>query len=212
MSAELDLEYSDMDADDSRKTTPGHSRKLAELDAPLSEVAAALCPLGLLLSAERKVQWCNAAFAAMFGYAVSELVGRSLVILYPSPADFERIGERGLHVLIERGTYDDERLMRLRDGTLRWFRVHGQSQDLADPFRLASWVFEALPAGADVAKLTPRERDVLADMKRGLTAKQCALELGLSPRTVEKLRARLRERYGAHNAATLIARVAGLPG
>jgi DNA-binding NarL/FixJ family response regulator len=115
-------------------------------------------------------------------------------------------------VLIERGTYDDERLMLLRDGSLRWFRVHGQSQDFADPFRLASWVFEALPAGADVAKLTPRERDVLTDMKRGLTAKQCALELGLSHRTVEKLRAQLRQRYGVHNAATLMSRIVGLPG
>ncbi len=197
---------------DSRKTTPGFSRDPVEPASPLSDVAAALCPLGLLLSAERKVQWCNATFAAMFGYDFGELVGRNLLMLYPSPSDYERIGERGLHVLVERGTYDDERLMRLRDGSLRWFRVHGQSQDFAEPFRLASWGVEALPAGADVAKLSPRERDVLADMKRGLTAKECARELGLSPRTVEKLRAKLRQRYGAHNAATLISRVAGLPG
>jgi PAS domain S-box-containing protein len=196
----------------SRKTTPGYSRALANSVASPGELAASLCPLGLLLSENRTVAWCNAAFAALFGYAVEELVGRSLEMLYPSATDFDRIGGRGLHVLTERGTYDDERLMRLRDGSLRWFRVHGRALDLSEPFRLASWVFEALPAGADLAKLSPREREVLADMKRGLSAKQSAAGLGVSHRTVEKLRARLRQHYGVHNATSLMSRIAGMPG
>ena len=200
-----------MSAPDSRKTTPGIPRNPPAGDLPDADTTAALCPLGLLLTAHRHVRWCNAEFAALFGYAVEELAGQSLELLYPSTADFERIGGRGLLSLTERGTYDDERLMRLRDGSLRWFRVHGRSLDAADPFRLASWVFEALPTGADVAKLTPRERDVLADMKRGLSAKQSAGELGLSPRTVEKLRAHLRQRYGVHNATSLMNRITGLP-
>ena len=104
-----------------------------------------------------------------------------MLMLYPSPTEFERTGRRGLPVLIRSGSYADERLMRLRDGTLRWFRVHGQTEDLADPFRLASWVFEPLPAGADVAKLSAREREVLAAMKQGLTAKQCALAARTEP-------------------------------
>ncbi|MDO9315016.1 MAG: LuxR C-terminal-related transcriptional regulator [Burkholderiaceae bacterium] len=200
-----------MSAPDSRKTTPGISRSPLVEASPPGDLALSLCPLGLLLSAHRHVRWCNAEFAALFGYTVEELTGCSLEPLYPSPVDFERIGGRGLHGLTERGTYDDERLMRLRDGSLRWFRVHGRSLDPTDPFRLASWVFEALPTGADVAKLTPRERDVLADMKRGLSAKQSASELGLSPRTVEKLRAHLRQRYGVHNATSLMSRITGLP-
>ena len=52
---------------------------------------------------------------------------------------------------------------------------------------------------------------MLADMKRGLSAKQSAGELGLSPRTVEKLRAHLRQRYGVHNATSLMNRITGLP-
>lgn len=204
-----------MSAPDSRKTTPGIPRNPpadalahALVDA---DTTAQLCPLGLLLTANRHVRWCNSEFASLFGYTVDALQGQSLELLYPSTADFERIGGRGLLSLTERGTYDDERLMRLRDGSLRWFRVHGRSLDATDPFRLASWVFEALPTGADVAKLTPRERDVLADMKRGLSAKQSAGELGLSPRTVEKLRAHLRQRYGVHNATSLMNRITGLP-
>lgn len=201
-----------MSAPTSRKTTPGFSRLPASGSASPAALAADLCPLGVLLAADRQVTWCNTAFADLFGYSVDELIGRSLEMLYPSPADFERIGGRGRNVLTERGTYDDERLMRLRDGSLRWFRVHGRALDPAEPFRMASWVFEALPAGADVAKLTPREREVLADMKRGLSAKQSAAELGLSPRTVEKLRGQLRRRYGVHNATSLMSRIAGMPG
>jgi DNA-binding CsgD family transcriptional regulator len=68
-----------------------------------------------------------------------------------------------------------------------------------------------MPTGADIAKLAPRERNVLADMKLGLSAKESARKLGISPRTVEKHRARLRQRYGVRNAASLISRIADLP-
>ncbi len=38
-----------------------------------------------------------------------------------------------------------------------------------------------------------------------------ARELGLSPRTVEKLRGRLRAHFGARNAAELMSRIGGMP-
>ena len=41
---------------------------------------------------------------------------------------------------------------------------------------------------------------------------EAAKALGLSPRTVEKLRAGLRAKFGAHNAVELMSRVSGLPG
>ena len=36
-------------------------------------------------------------------------------------------------------------------------------------------------------------------------------ELGISPRTVEKIRAQLMERYGVHNAVALMSRISGMP-
>jgi FixJ family two-component response regulator len=39
---------------------------------------------------------------------------------------------------------------------------------------------------------------------QGLTNKQIALELGISPRTVESYRARVMERMGAKNLAELV--------
>jgi DNA-binding CsgD family transcriptional regulator len=35
--------------------------------------------------------------------------------------------------------------------------------------------------------------------------------MGISPRTVEKLRGNLRTKYGVHNAAELMSRIGGLP-
>jgi two-component system response regulator FixJ len=49
----------------------------------------------------------------------------------------------------------------------------------------------AVRAGAMVEKLTPRERDVLSGLTMGLPNKHIALQLGISPRTVEIHRANL---------------------
>lgn len=49
----------------------------------------------------------------------------------------------------------------------------------------------AIRAGALVQKLTPRERDVLSGLTMGLANKHIALQLGISPRTVEIHRANL---------------------
>lgn len=195
------------DAAASRRNTP-EDPPGADADARLG---VELCPLGLLLLRQRRIAWCNERFAADFGYTSDELLGQCTAMLYPSQDEYERIGDRGLKVMRASGEYGDERLMKRRDGLLQWFRVHGRALDRERPFDVTSWVFEPLAAGVDAHRLTPREREVLAAIGRGLTAKQCAKELGISPRTVEKFRARLRERFGAHNAAELVSRVSGLP-
>lgn len=170
-----------------------------------------MCPLGMMLSAHRRIAWCNEWFANLFGYTIDQLVGQSLLMLYPSSREFQRIGDRGLKVMIATGDYQDERLMRKRDGSIQWFRVHGRAHDRADPFSMASWTYEPLISGVDAARLTPREREVLSGIARGLTSKQCGKELGISPRTVEKLSAGLRQRFDVRNTVELINRVGGLP-
>lgn len=193
-----------------RKTTLYEVTRPAD-SSVLSAALVDLCPLGLMLSSNRKVMTCNQRFANMFGYSVAELCGQDLGILYPSEVEYQRIGERGLQVMTQMGEYHDERLMRRRDGMTQWFRVHGNTSDLSNPFGEACWVFEPLTSGADLSRLTPREREILAGMSRGHTAKEAAKALGLSPRTVEKLRAGLRAKFGAHNAVELMSRVSGVP-
>lgn len=54
------------------------------------------------------------------------------------------------------------------------------------------------------AQLTPRERDVLQLIAGGKSNKEAGRELGISPRTVEVHRARVKEKLGARNTADLV--------
>ena len=60
---------------------------------------------------------------------------------------------------------------------------------------------------ARVAELPPRQRQVLDLVTEGLSSKQIAQRLGLSPRTVDNYRAFLMERLGASNVADLVRKV-----
>jgi FixJ family two-component response regulator len=60
------------------------------------------------------------------------------------------------------------------------------------------------------ARLSPREREVLAQVVQGLTAKEIARVLALSPRTVETHRANLAAKLETESLAQLIRRYATL--
>jgi FixJ family two-component response regulator len=60
------------------------------------------------------------------------------------------------------------------------------------------------PAESAMAKLSVRERQVMALMIRGLHNRQIALELGISPRTVEVHKARVMEKLGAKNLVEFV--------
>jgi two-component system response regulator FixJ len=73
---------------------------------------------------------------------------------------------------------------------------------------------QAPSAAALLRALTPRERDVLDGVARGLTNKAIAAELGISRRTVEAHRESLMRKLEIHNVAglTRFALEAGLAG
>lgn len=58
-----------------------------------------------------------------------------------------------------------------------------------------------------MAECTDRERDVAAGLVRGLSNKQIGQELGISFRTVEIHRARLKRKLGASTLAALLERI-----
>lgn len=58
-----------------------------------------------------------------------------------------------------------------------------------------------LPTVADLKRLTQRQQDILFLVSQGQSSKECAVELGLSPRTVEHQLLAIRSKLGAKNVA-----------
>jgi two-component system, LuxR family, response regulator FixJ len=58
-----------------------------------------------------------------------------------------------------------------------------------------------------IAELSPRQKEVMNLVAEGLSNKQIALRLGISPRTVENYRAWVMERMDAGNVAELVRKV-----
>jgi two-component system response regulator FixJ len=58
-----------------------------------------------------------------------------------------------------------------------------------------------------VEELSPRQKEVMHLVAEGLSNKQIAAQLGISPRTVENYRAWVMERMGAANVADLVRKV-----
>lgn len=189
---------------------------IPEPSAPLPDyrLAFQLAPVGLVLSRERHMVDCNQRVCEMFGATPEQLIGQSFRILYPSADEYERIGARMVPILNAHGVYADNRVMRrlggAQAGETFWCHVTGRAIDREAPHAAGIWTFEDLSAQRPVtAALTPREREVAAQLMRGLTSKEIGRELGISPRTVEIHRARLMRKYRASTSTDLVHRLMG---
>ena len=164
-----------------------------------------LAPVGLALSRNRTMVDCNRHLCEMFGASRELLVGQSFLVLYPSVAEFERIGTRMTPILNRQGTYADERIMKRASGETFWCHVTGRALVPTSPHEAGIWTFDDLSSRRSVkAELTAREREVAAHLMEGLTSKEIGKALTISHRTVEIYRARLMRKYKASNAGDLV--------
>lgn len=171
-----------------------------------------LAPIGLAVSRERQIVDCNRHLCEMFGATREQLMGQSFRVLYPSADEYERTGARITPIMNAKGHYADDRIMRRMDGRFKgeifWCHVTGRAFDRQAPHAAGIWSFEDLSARRSVhASLTPREREVAAQVMQGLTAKEIGRALGISHRTVEIYRARLMRKYQASTTADLVHRL-----
>lgn len=184
--------------------------------APDYRLAFQLAPVGLILSRQRHIVDCNERVCEIFGATPAQLVGQSFRILYPSADEYERIGERMAPILNAHGVYADNRVMQRVGGAHAgepfWCHVTGRAIDRRAPHDAGIWTFEDLSAQRPIgAVLTPREREVAAQLTRGLTSKEIGRALGLSHRTVEVHRAKLMRKYRASTTADLVQKLMGGP-
>ncbi|WP_028216798.1 PAS and helix-turn-helix domain-containing protein [Paraburkholderia oxyphila] len=174
------------------------------------QTAFHLAPIGLVLARERIIEDCNEQVCAIFRCPREALIGQSFLVLYPSEVEFERIGERIPPIMTAQGSYADDRIMKRADGELFWCHVTGRSLDRAEPHAAGVWTFEDLSATRRVAvELTPREREIAAQLVTGKTSKQIGKILDISSRTVDIYRARLMRKYDTGNATELLQRLLG---
>lgn len=164
-------------------------------------------PVPIVFAAHRIIRDCNAPFAALFGYDRTEMIGVSFRQLYQDVGDFVRVGELWRSHLAAGVIYFDERVMRRKDGSTLWCRVHGRSNTPDDPFAEAIYCFEPMQRGILPTEhvLTGRQRQILMLVAQGRTSAEIAAELRLSRRTVEAHRARLMKTIGVRNGAELMA-------
>lgn len=162
-------------------------------------------PIGLVLSRQRLMVDVNQEVLAMFGAQPDQMVGHSFEVLYPSPEEFQRTGERISTRLDAQGRYADERVMKRMNGELFWCHVTGRALDPAAPHASGIWSFEDLSARRVLkVDLTPREREIAALLVEGLTSKGIGKRLTVSPRTVDVYRARLMRKLGAATTTELV--------
>ena len=176
------------------------------------QLAFEMAPVGLVLSRNRSIVDCNPHLCDMFGASREQLVGQSFLVLYPSVAEYERIGARMIPILNAKGLYADDRIMKRADGRNKgetfWCHVTGRALNRDAPHESGIWTFEDLSSRRPVtAELTAREREVAAHLMDGLTSKEIGRALVISHRTVEIYRARLMRKYKASTTADLVHRL-----
>lgn len=178
----------------------------------LNMLAFEMAPVGIVLTEDRIIRACNPCFARMFRTQREKLIDRSFAILYPTHEEFLKIRNVGVKPLRETGVYSDERIMARADGSLFWCRVRGVTlTESGDPLAKAVWSFADLSRERPVGDLTTRERQIVMHLGEGMTSKQIARLLDISPRTVESYRARLLKKYKAANVAELLSHLGGMP-
>lgn len=158
----------------------------------------------------RRIVELNASLERLFGYRRDDLIGRSAQRLYPSMADFKRLGEACESKMRETGAtfWEDERFMQKSAAEVFWARARGITLSPEDTFALMIWTFDRLEdRHYRSVRLTPREREIAPLIGQGLTSRMIGERLGISTRTVETHRARLMKKFGVHNTAELVSQI-----
>lgn len=166
-------------------------------------------PVGIVLAENRVIRSCNKTFANMLGYHVENLVGQSFRMLYGSDDEFEHVRDVGLTHLKKNEIYEDERMVRHHDGHSLWCWFRAQALYADNPLARVVMSFTQ-NLDATSIRLTKRERQVLGMMNQRMSSKEIAVELCLSPRTVDDVRARLIKRFGLRRATDLLGKMRNL--
>ena len=99
----------------------------ARLEQVMREQAAVLDSevVGIVKTRARIIEWCNAAFEHMLGYATGDLQGKPTHLVYADEAAYRTLGEAAARVLRDGGALRTELRFMRRDGSVGWSDVTG---------------------------------------------------------------------------------------
>ena len=165
-------------------------------------------PVASIIARKRNMVECNARALSMFRATGEQLKGASFALLYPEQKDFIGAAEHFGPLLSRHEDFHDDRIMRRLDGSHFWVTVRGYGFSEEAPYDLTAWVFTEVadpgrPLPARVV-LTRREREVATLLVDGMTSKQAARVLAISPRTVDIHRCSLLKKYAVNSTVELV--------
>jgi len=111
------------------------SRDVSASEQTRLEVEAILNTVSLAIAfvRQQRIVRINARHREMFGYGEDELRHATLSVLWPDPAEFQRMRRAAITRLRHRHGYECETRLKRRDGSLLWVRLQAQSVDPANP-------------------------------------------------------------------------------
>lgn len=175
-----------------------------------NKLAFDFSPAPLVVLSYRHMVEINTAFANMFGYEREALMNQSIVKIFPSIEDYEKVGQDALDSFSKKQSlfYSDQRFMQHKNGELFWVQTHGRTLTPEDPFKLMVWHFERKNQNAlSKQKLTKRESEITQLIVNGFTCKEIARKLDLSHRTIEVHKANLMKKLGVRSKAELTSKI-----
>ena len=167
-------------------------------------------PIGLVMSENRIIKRCNLKFATMLGYISEDVQGQSFRMFYGSDEEFEKIQHVGINALKTKGNYSDERLLHHREGHSVWCRFRAHSLTPDQPLDRIILSYAQISNNTQTITLSKRERQVLGLMNQGMSSKEIASDLELSPRTIDDVRSRLIKRFKVKRCSDLLGRMTEL--
>lgn len=117
--------------------------------------------VGIAKVQDRQVMWSNPAMAIIFGYSPAEINHVSTSQFYPSEDDYKYFGDTAYPVIAQGGDCHAERIMRRKDGTLFWVKIHGRAIDINHPERGSVWVFEDINTHKQLEAERQRDATIL---------------------------------------------------
>jgi diguanylate cyclase (GGDEF)-like protein/PAS domain S-box-containing protein len=99
-------------------------------------------PVGILFTRRRLLAQANAQCAAIFGYALDELIGQPAMMLYPDEMAYAKLGSQAAGVLATGELFQTDYEMRRKDGSLVWCRLRGRAVYPQRPNDGTLWTIE----------------------------------------------------------------------